>query len=59
MKINIGELYNSWVNGNRKDVVEALIANGKLSDAVRFAQQFPEDTDDRATLVVMLQNRGK
>ncbi len=49
------DLLEQWLNGNRKDVVEALIKDGKFSDAVLFAAML--NNADRATLVKMLQNR--
>ncbi len=49
------EMRENWINGNRKDVVEALIKEGKLSNAILFADTLMPA--DRATLVKMLRNR--
>lgn len=51
------DMQENWVNGNRKDVVEALIKEGKLSDAIEFAVLIGKD--ERATLLKMLRNRDK
>ena len=54
----MNEMYENWVNGNRKDVVEALIKGGKggkLSEAIEFAAMLSKD--DRPILLKMLRNR--
>lgn len=55
--MDLEAMRENWINGNRKDVVEALIKNGKFSDAVLFAATLMPA--DRATLVKMFQNRDK
>lgn len=56
--MDLDDMVENWHNGNRKDVVMALIANGKLSEAIEFASLLTT-IDDRNTLVKMLQNRDK
>jgi len=51
------EMLENWTNGNRKDVVELLIHNNTLSDAVLFALSLPPE--DRTIFIKMLQNRDK
>ncbi len=53
----VADWRESWINGNRKDVVVELIENGLLSDAIAFAGTL--DHDDRETLLKMLRNRDK
>lgn len=53
--------YENWINGNCKDVVEAIIASGKMSKAVEFAlriQHF-QGCEDSMKFVRMLENRDK
>ena len=55
------EMYETWVNGNCKDVVETLIAKGKFSAAIEFAlrlQHF-QGCEDSMKLVRMFENREK
>jgi len=47
----------NWLNGNKKDVVMALIAKGSFSEAIEFAAML--DADDRLILLKMLRNRDK
>ena len=48
---------DNWLNGNRKDVVMAIIASGKFSEAIEFAMSL--DDDDRLILLKMFRNRDK
>lgn len=51
------ELFDSWENGNLRDVADALVENNKLSDAIRFSHMLC--ATDRNTLIKMLDNRCK
>ncbi len=54
-------MYENWLNGNCKDVVESLIASGKMSKCVEFALRIHRilATLKVLKLVRMLENRDK
>ncbi len=42
------ELYETFLNGNRKDAVKELLEKGRPSDLVRFGDQFIQEGDEQA-----------
>jgi hypothetical protein len=56
--MDLNDLHENWINGNLKDVVEAIIANGKFSDAIEFALLLAK-SGDHVPFLKMLRNRDK